>query len=626
MTSRPANNLIRLVRPRRGKPGLRLLTVAGSVSVLLYVGFYLLMLSKSLWESPTLVPDKWKTIFRPVRDLFPAPWVLARKGTEPALLNNLLYLVLVAALFAVYLFVVVRLWNSNHIAASGGGGALRRIIFFTVLMLAVLFVVHGSLSSDLYSYIWYGRIFAIFGDNPLVNAPADYAWSDRAKWIQWVYWKDTPSVYGPVWLWVAGVVAKVAQALDGDLATHLLGHKLVASLAHLFNVLLVWRVAGLALRKYNIPLASKLHSVKANPHDPGAMQVAATVTYAWNPLAVIEFGANGHNDVLMLTFVLCALWLHLKGRWALAVTALAAAVLVKLIALVLVPGYLWLLLWQGRTERPSWDPEPWRRGILRVTLAACLFTALVALAYLPFWEGSGVLSSITGGPPATRTVNSLADILKFRGAEWISAFAHAQPWYPYRFWEPAAIAARLDWPLRWGPFMIAAAWAVLRTWGARTFSEMLRAWGWVLLVYLTVASVWYWPWYASWLLVPVALLGSGRLMRAALILTASSMLLYGMFPVMAPPFDNLPTWTGLVIMGPPLLYLLAAWLAERFAQRRPAPVPQGALRPSHGSTSPQAAVPVPLRPEPVLSALLEGGSVQGQQYGLEVAHEGRELF
>jgi hypothetical protein len=37
-------------------------------------------------------------------------------------------------------------------------------------------------------------------------------------------------------------------------------------------------------------------------------------------------------------------------------------------------------------------------------------------------------------------------------------------------------------------------------------------------------------------------------------------------------------------------------------------------------------VPVPLRPEPVLSALLEGGSVQGQQYGLEVAHEGRELF
>ncbi|HVF98601.1 MAG TPA: hypothetical protein VND68_02075, partial [Chloroflexia bacterium] len=341
--------------------------------MLLYACFYVLMLSKSLWESPTLVPDKWKAIFRPVRDIFPRDWVLARKGTEPALLNNLLYLVLVAALFAVYLFVVVRLWKGGLLASSDSGGALRRIIFFTALMLAVLFVVHGSLSSDLYSYAWYGRIFAIFGDNPLVNTPADYAWSDRAKWIQWVYWKDTPSVYGPVWLWVAGGIARVAQALDGDLVTHLLGHKLVAGVAHLCNVVLIWRVAGLALRKHGIPFGSKLPSTKPNVDRIGAMQVAATVTYAWNPLAMIEFGANGHNDVLMLTFVLCALWMHLKGWWPLAVSALAAAVLVKMIAVMLVPGYLWLLLWQGRTERPHWDRESWRRGIIRVTQAACLF-------------------------------------------------------------------------------------------------------------------------------------------------------------------------------------------------------------------------------------------------------------
>lgn len=630
MTSRPQDNLIRRERlagkeSRRGNV-LRLLSIGGAISLLLYVCYYLLMLSKSLWESPTLVPDKWKTIFRPVRDLFPREWVLTRKGTEPALLNNLLYLVLVAALFAVYLFVVVRLWKGGSLASSNSGGALRRIMFFTVLVSAVLFVVHGSLSSDLYSYVWYGRIFTIFGDNPLVNAPADYAWSDRAKWIQWVYWKETPSVYGPVWVWVAGGIARVAQALDGDLVTHLLGHKLVAGVAHLCNVVLVWRVAGLALRKYGIPFARKLSSTTSNPDHIGAMQVAATVTYAWNPLALIEFGANGHNDVLMLTFVLCALWLHLKGWWPLAVSALAAAVLVKMIAVVLVPGYLWLLLWQGRTERLPWDRESWRSGIFRMTQAACLFAGLVVLAYLPFWEGPGVLRSITGGPPATRTVNSLADILKFQGAEWVSAFAHAQPWYPYRFWEPAAIAARLDWPLRWGPLMIAAAWAILRTWGARTFPEMLRAWGWVLLVYLTVASVWYWPWYASWLLVPLALLGTGRLMRASLILTASSMAMYGMFPVMAPPFDNFPRWTGLVIMGPPLLYLLGAWLRDRVAKRERAPVPQGTLLPSHGSGLTQAAVPVPLRPEPVFAAFSEGGTAQVQHFAADPAREGRELF
>ncbi|MDQ5868057.1 MAG: hypothetical protein M3390_20375, partial [Chloroflexota bacterium] len=93
--------------------GLRLLTVAGAGTVLLCVCFYVLMLSKSLWESPTLVPDKWKTIFRPIRDLFPREWVFARKGTEPALVNNLLYLVLIVSLFALYFYVVARLWRGG---------------------------------------------------------------------------------------------------------------------------------------------------------------------------------------------------------------------------------------------------------------------------------------------------------------------------------------------------------------------------------------------------------------------------------------------------------------------------------------------------------------------------------
>lgn len=623
MTSRLQHNTTSL--SYAGK-GLRLLNIAGLAFLLLYVFYYVLMLSKGLWESPTLVPDKWKTIFRPIRDLFPQWWVLTRKGTEPALLNNLLYALLVVALFAIYLIVVVRFWKGGVLAAQESGGALRRIVLFTALALAVLFVVHGTLSSDLHSYVWYGRILGVFGDNPLVNAPADYAWSDRAKWIQWLYWKETPSVYGPVWLWVAAGVAKVAQALDNDLVTHLLGHKFVASVAHLCNIVLLWRVVGLALRKYGVALGEKLRSFVADGDRLVGMQVAATVTYAWNPLALIEFGANGHNDVLMLTFLLCGLWLHLKGKWPLAVAALAAAALVKLIAIALVPGYLWLLLWQGRTERPAWDRESWPGSIARVAQAALIFCLLVVLAYVPFWEGPEVLRSLTGGPPSTRTANSLADVLKHRGSEWLSAFAHEQPWYPYRFWEPAAIASRLDWPLRWGPLLIAAAWAFLRTWGARTFPAMLNGWGWILLVYLTVGSVWYWPWYASWLLVPAAILGPGRFMTASLTLTCSSMLLYAFFPIIAPPFAELPRWAGLIIMSPPLLYLLGAWTRDRISERRKGPVPEGLPVHNQSAGRVPAAVPVPLRPEPLLAALSDASSGQGQHYVTDARHENRELF
>ncbi|MDQ3929100.1 MAG: hypothetical protein M3328_08135, partial [Chloroflexota bacterium] len=290
------------------------------------------------------------------------------------------------------------------------------------------------------------------------------------------------------------------------------------------------------------------------------------------------------------------------------------------------PGYLWLLLWQGRTETQAWEWESWRRSIARVVQAVGIFAGVLVLAYVPFWEGPQILSGITGGPPSTRMVNSLADVLKNRGAEILSVFAHKHHWHTFKFWEAGAIADRLDWPLRWGPLMISGAWAVLRTWGARTFPDMVRAWGWVLLIYLTVGSVWYWPWYASWLLVPVALVGTGRLMRASLILTGSSMLLYAIFPVMSAPYEELPKWSGLVIMAPPMLYLLGGWVRDRLRRRGVAPVPQGSPLSGLGSSLLPAAVPVPLRPEPLLAATSDTGPLQSQYQPTDAAHESRELF
>ena len=92
----------------------------------------------------------------------------------------------------------------------------------------VLAIVPGVFSTDLFSYIWYGRIFGVFGDNPFTHVPADYAWHDTGNWLQWVFWKETPSAYGPVWVLLAGIVAQIAQAFGGDITFHILGNKLLA--------------------------------------------------------------------------------------------------------------------------------------------------------------------------------------------------------------------------------------------------------------------------------------------------------------------------------------------------------------------------------------------------------------
>jgi hypothetical protein len=86
--------------------------------------------------------------------------------------------------------------------------------------------------------------------------------------------------------------------------------------------------------------------------------------YAWHPLVVVEFSAAGHLDPLMILGLLAGLELWESGRRELGVLAWAAAALVKVVPIVLLP---WLIL-----RRPR---------------AAAMFAAVVALGLLPALPG-----------------------------------------------------------------------------------------------------------------------------------------------------------------------------------------------------------------------------------------------
>jgi hypothetical protein len=527
----------------------------GVLTLLGYSLLFVLLQSNAFRESPTLVPDKWPAIFYPLQAMLPQEWLAASRTSSIGLLNAGIYLGLLAFLFAIYLRAVRYSYKLYSYATTLHiSNTLKAVFAITAVILALLFFAPGTLSTDLFSYVWYGRILSVYGDNPLASYPAQYAWSDQAGWLQWVYWQYTPSMYGPLWVWLAGGIAMVAQAIDGDIVTHLLGHKLLASLAHLLNVWLIWKVAGPVVSRFwkgpqNIPRVDRAWW-------QNAARLAITLTYAWNPLLIIEFGVSGHNDVLVVTGMLVAIWLHLAGRWRIAVLALTLAALVKITTLLLLPGYLWLLFWEARGQTPR---ERVLAGVLRVAQGAGIAVATTLLAYWPFVQDARALQMMADGPPTRMFIHSLGAIIRFRLPEGVSHIAGALGMQPSRFWSVEQVGWRLDWPARWGMLMITGAVAIYQTWRARTFPGTISAWGWLLFVYLTVGSVWFWPWYVAWLLVPVALLGPGRLWNATQLLCASSMVLYAIFPIIAPPFDQVSGWSGLVVMAPPLLYVLGSY-------------------------------------------------------------------
>ncbi len=307
-------------------------------------------------------------------------------------------------------------------------------------MLILLFV-RGIFSTDIFNYIWFGRIFGIFGGNPYIDLAASYSALDTGNWLQYGIWHDRPNIYGPVWVMLAGVIAWVAQVGDGNIVNHLLGHRLLADLTHLVNIWLVWKVAGLVITRYwrvpTLPEGTTPDQWRVSG------RVAVTIAYAWNPLLLIEFGVSGHNDLLLVTCVLAATWLHVERRWRLATLALAVAGLVKFGGVIFLPGYLWLIFWQ---ESISENSEQARMGerVWRVCQALLIAALAYVVCFAPFWKGLGTLSALPLVAPGTSSYNhSIGKILVFQLTEGINNIASWLNWQPAGAWELELSACRV---------------------------------------------------------------------------------------------------------------------------------------------------------------------------------------
>ena len=97
-------------------------------------------------------------------------------------------------------------------ACERGLVPIRTVITLTVAYALTVLLLPLLLSRDVFSYTLYGRIVTQYHANPYVKTPADYPASDLNKWV-WYGWRDTPSFYGPVFVWMAAAITGVIHAV-----------------------------------------------------------------------------------------------------------------------------------------------------------------------------------------------------------------------------------------------------------------------------------------------------------------------------------------------------------------------------------------------------------------------------
>ncbi len=145
------------------------------------------------------------------------------------------------------------------------------------------------LSHDIFVYAGYGRLIVAHHANPYFTAPRAFPHDPLTPLDDW---PRAIAAYGPVWLTIC---ASFALVLGTHPLRYIIAFRLLGLFAHLLNTLLIYKI----LQKMG--------------RSPRTVAIG-TLLYAWNPLALMESAMGGHNDTVMITFILWGILLYVRGE------------------------------------------------------------------------------------------------------------------------------------------------------------------------------------------------------------------------------------------------------------------------------------------------------------------------
>lgn len=354
---------------------------------------------------------------------------------------------------------LVLMFVSYAIAMRATRQLSTRTVLITIAALNVLVLLAPPLfSTDLFSYIAYGRLGATYGINPYLYGPSAII-LDRVYPFIGAQWVTTPTTYGPLFTALSYPLAALS------IPANVFIYKLTAAASSLVIVAVVWRAATLR----------------------GLDPVKAVALVGLNPVILVYGVGGGHNDLLMLAILVLAMYALLQERSRTSGVLIVAATAIKLTAGVLLP---FALVRGGRAA----DAGKSRRQVLwGAGVAAFACCALGAALF-----GTGLVHLVV----TLHTIQANGGLHSFAG--FILTMVGLG-----RFAGIAALVMDAG-------LVVAIGWLLRRVW--RGELDWITGAGWATVALLVTAGL-LMPWYVAWLLPLAALSSDRRLWTAAIVLT-----------------------------------------------------------------------------------------------------------
>jgi hypothetical protein len=415
------------------------------------------------------------------------------------------------------LFVLVCLawWEARQFSDRA---TLWLILGFGGLFALTTIFVYPVAAIDMFIYIAQSLVLVHYHANPLITAPAQYAHDPLMGLAGGFITYSSP--YGPL-----GVLIEAFPTLisGNNVLVNLLLLKALFSAILLVEAFLVYKI----LTRIAPPFA-----------------LAGTLALAWNPYALFEYSANSHNDIVMMLFILLALWAVLEERPVLSLVMITASILIKYASLPLFP-----LFFAYQITRPA----PWRKRLINSVwspLSACLLFTLAL--FLPFWAGPKTFERL-----ATQNQGYLASFSMFLN-------------------DFSAATISLEQAKQVGLVLFVVVFLYALFLSTRQLRGLLQGCFLVMFALLAFSVTNVQPWYLIWPFVLALLIPQVRVALIAFVLVYGAVMAELVHAYVWPwggiqnpaIFTIMNSMTYLVIFLFPLLFLAGMQLKELFQARR----------------------------------------------------------
>jgi hypothetical protein len=450
------------------------------------------------------------------------------KLTNYSISGVVAYVVGLSLLFGLYLWALRLVMPKNDDASTLAIGG--RFVIVTGAALAVLLIYSYPVDAiDVFVYAIYTRGWGLYGLNPLATAPAQFPEND--PWVGLAAeWASAPSPYGPVWQ-VLSLGAYFAGG--GDFLRQVYALKVLMILAYLGSAALIYLILKQRQPRW---------------------AVAGTIAFAWNPLVLLAVAQNGHNDIVMIFFLLAAVLALVQsaqrapalrtGRERsgakskdavyplLVCLFLALSILTKFITIVVVPFFLLALMSRG---------QRWPDRIARLIGSSLLIGALVVIGMLPLWPGWQTWALVQSADSAGRSILALIilSVKDLIGMEIAFPGSRLFLWaifaliYLYCLWRMAIVMRRDSSNRR----------EVIEQ---QTIASSFLTLFWLLLLVMPLFHAWYIVWSFP---LAVLLLPQRRALAASIVFTMSALLV-------VPYFETVRVWYPVLLQQPALGHLI----------------------------------------------------------------------